>query len=154
MSSYVPVLFFFCLLPWYAVAGQATIFAPELRNWLDGPEPPLVLDVRGRADYLSGTLPGAVNAGRDPKGYLPESGEEPVVVILPADADTALLNAWQRRLFDAGHRAWFLVGGLDAWKEVGGDVVVPEAGYAKPGRIPFVIPRGLCEGNEPAHVFE
>ncbi|MEJ2455119.1 MAG: rhodanese-like domain-containing protein [Candidatus Thiodiazotropha sp.] len=131
-----------------------TIDAQRLAVWLDSPEPPLVLDVRGREAYLAGTLPGAFDAGTDPKGYLPHHGGDPVVLLAEDTLDHARLAAWTARLADVGHRVWLLSGGMAAWVEGGGTVEQPDTTYAQPGRVPFLIPRGLCEGGEPAQVFE
>ncbi len=131
-----------------------TIGAERLLAWLDSADPPLVLDVRGRQAYLAGTLPGAFGAGSDPKGYLPEHSGDPVVLLTPDRLDAGLLAAWTARLADAGHPVWLLTGGMAAWTEAGGSIERPDAAYAQPGRVPFLIPRGLCEGGEPSQVFE
>lgn len=142
------------LLPLFALAESIEISAVKLRVWLDEVNPPLVLDVRGGEAFRVGTVPGAVNAGRDPMGYLPDDSKEPVVLVVSEEADAKLIDAWGRRLSDAAHEVWILRSGLSGWKAAGGSVEVPEVTYAKPGRVPFVIPRGLCEGNDPAQVFE
>lgn len=130
------------------------ITAAALIVWLDGPDPPLILDVRGRRAYFSGTLPGAFDAGSDPLGYLPDHGSDPVVLLTPETVDPALIESWRARLADAGRKVWLLSGGMAAWVDAGGEVEIPETSYAHPGRAPFLIPRGLCERGEPAQVFE
>ncbi len=130
------------------------IDAQHLAVWLDSPEPPLLLDVRGREAYLAGTLPGAFDAGTDPKGYLPDHGGDPVVLLVADTLETEQLAAWTARLADAGHPVWLLTGGMAAWIAGAGAIEKPDAAYAQPGRVPFLIPRGLCEGGEPAQVFE
>ncbi|MEJ2590121.1 MAG: rhodanese-like domain-containing protein [Candidatus Thiodiazotropha sp.] len=134
--------------------ARHAIDARRLAAWLDTPDPPLVLDVRGREAYLAGTLPGAFDAGTDPKGYLPDHSGDPVVLLVPDTLDPGRLARWTARLADAGHPVWLLTGGMAAWVEAGGAVEQPDAAYAQPGRVPFLIPRGLCEGGEPAQVFE
>ncbi len=136
------------------LADPVRISAEKLQAWLDGADPPLVLDVRGKESYQKGTLPGAVNAGRDPLGYLPGNGKEPVVLVVPLAADSRFIEAWRHRLADVGHKVWILDSGFDAWKAVGGTVVIPDVTYTEPGRVPFVIPRGLCERNDPAHIYK
>ena len=131
-----------------------TIDVQHLAVWLDAADPPLVLDVRGREAYLAGTLPGAFDAGSDPKGYLPDHSGDPVVLLAAESLDPARLAAWMARVADAGHPVWLLSGGMAAWVEGGGAVEQPDTSYAHPGRVPFQIPRGLCEGGEPAQVFE
>lgn len=130
------------------------VTAASLIIWLDAPDPPLILDVRGRRAYLSGTLPGAFDAGSDPLGYLPDHGGDPVVLLIPGMFDPARIESWRARLADAGHEVWLLTGGMAAWVAAGGEVETPETSYAHPGRAPFLIPRGLCERGEPAQVFE
>ena len=131
-----------------------SITAASLINWLDAPDPPLILDVRGRHAYLSGTLPGAFDAGSDPLGYLPDHSGDPVVLLASETLDPALIESWRTRLVDAGHAVWLLSGGMSAWVDAGGEIEKPETSYAQPGRAPFLIPRGLCERGEPAQVFE
>ncbi len=139
-----------------AISSQQTgvITAVSLITWLDAPDPPLILDVRGRRAYLSGTLPGAFDAGSDPLGYLPDHSGDPVVLLAPEMCDSAMIESWRTRLADAGHEVWLLSGGMAAWVAAGGEVEIPETSYAQPGRAPFLIPRGLCERGEPAQVFE
>ncbi|AKH20983.1 rhodanese-like domain-containing protein [Sedimenticola thiotaurini] len=133
---------------WETVSAQALI------AWLDTTEPPLVLDVRGRAAYHAGTIPGALNGGLEPKGYLPDGSGGALVLLTPEGADHVLTTAWVTRLVDAGHQVRVLQGGLAAWLAAGGEMETPEFSYTRPGSVPFLIPRGLCEGGEPAHVFE
>lgn len=157
MISPVIIGFLLILLAFPVSAGEPAprnIDAPGLVSWLDAPDPPQVLDVRGRQAYLAGTLPGAFDAGTDPKGYLPDHSGDPVVLLTPDRLDPKQLATWTARLMDAGHPVWLLSGGMSAWAETGGDIELPDASYAKPGRVPFLIPRGLCEGGEPAQVFE
>jgi thiosulfate/3-mercaptopyruvate sulfurtransferase len=134
--------------------GIESISAASLDTWMDAPDPPLILDVRGRQAYQAGTLPGAFNAGRDPLGYLPDHSGDPVVLLVPETFDPILMESWRARLVDTGHRVWLLSGGMAAWVDAGGEVEIPETSYAQPGRAPFLIPKGLCERGEPAQVFE
>jgi 3-mercaptopyruvate sulfurtransferase SseA len=77
-----------------------------------------------------------------------------VVLLVGEKADSSTLAAWTKRLADAGHPVWVLAGGLAAWRAAGGSVEIPDTHYSQPGRTPFLIPKGLCEGNAPAQVFE
>ena len=139
--------------------GAGPVWSQEL-HWLspqalaerlDRREPPLLLDIRGRAAYLDGSLAGAIDAGRDPAGFLPD-GRGGEVVLLPGGEQD--LGAWYRRLADYGHRVYLLSGGIEEWRAAGLPVERPEVSFTRPGTVPFVIPRGLCELNEPAEVFE
>lgn len=128
--------------------------AERLLVWLYASDSPWVLDVRGHGAYRAGSLPGALDAGADPRGYLPDHGADPVVLLAGENADSSTLAAWTKRLADAGHPVWVLAGGLAAWRAAGGNVEIPDTHYSQPGRTPFLIPKGLCEGNAPAQVFE
>jgi len=135
-----------------AWGGELLSIGPEaLAKWLDEPEPPIVLDVRGRAAYLQGTVAGALDAGTDPAGFLPDSRGGDAVLIL---AEGARLESWRARLTHHGYRVHVLAGGMPAWSVAGFSVERPEQGFVRPGTVPFVIPRGICELNEPAQVFE
>jgi len=131
-----------------------TVTAGQLLAWMDSPEPPLVLDVRGRADYHARTIVGALNGGVDPMGYLPDGEGGKVVLLLPDNAADTVIAAWVSRLENAGHQVSVLQRGLVGWIEAGGNTETPEFSYTRPGSVPFLIPRGLCEGGEPAHIFE
>lgn len=149
------------LLAFFPILGQAdglarwpVVSASELQLWMDSVDPPLILDVRGRAHYHERTIAGAFNGGIDPKGYLSDGGGGRLVLLIQPAADDEIIGAWVTRLVNAGHAVWILQGGLAAWIEVGGATETPESSYTKPGSVPFLIPRGLCEGGVPAHVFE
>lgn len=140
--------------PGDVVGKHQKVSAKMLAAWLDSTNPPLVLDVRGRTSYRSGTVPSAIDGGIDPKGFLPGGSQDVIVLILDEGTDAALIDAWFNRLVDAGHKVWILEKGLDGWIKAGGEVVEPTVTYTKPGTVPFVIPKGLCDGSEPAQVFE
>jgi rhodanese-related sulfurtransferase len=135
-------------------ARWPTVSAQQLRAWLDAIDPPLILDVRGRADYRAGTLAGALDGGVDPRGYLADGNGGRLVLVLSEDADERVIDAWFARLANAGHQVWILEGGLAGWIEAGGTTEVPEFSYTRPGSVPFLIPKGLCEAGEPSQVFD
>jgi len=130
------------------------ITAESLLTWMDTTNPPLVLDVRGRSAYRAGTLLGAFNAGIDPLGYLPDDTKDAVVMIIPVDAGPVFVDAWFKRLTNAGHEVWVLEKGLAAWVKAGGKIEKSEVSYIRPGSVPFVIPKGMCEGGEPSVIFK
>lgn len=115
---------------------------------------PLVLDVRGREAHREGTVPGAVHVGTNPAGFLPPASDMPVVLVLSEPYDPAYLQAWARRLEDAGLSVRWLEGGLPAWRAAGFSLAKPEHAYRKPGTVPFIVPRGLCEMEAPAQEFK
>lgn len=121
---------------------------------LVSPAPPLILDARGRDQYALGTVPGAINAGREPKGFLPSTGSGPLVLILKKGATSYLKRSWSERLSPYGYKISILNGGFEAWQAAGLPVEIPASGHIKPGSTPFIIPRGLCEINSPAQVRE
>lgn len=121
---------------------------------MEASTPPLVLDVRGRSVYRTATVAGATDAGIDPLGYLPDDSKDPVVLIIPVDADNEFIGAWYKRLANAGHEVWILEGGLAAWVVAGGQIENHDTTYTLPGSVPFIVPKGLCEGGKPAQIFE
>ena len=121
---------------------------------LVSPAPPLILDARGREQYAVGTVPGAINAGYDPKGFLPSAGSGQLVLILKKGATSYIKLSWSERLSSYGYKIRILSGGFEAWQAAGLPVEIPASGYVKPGSTPFIIPRGLCETNPPAQVRE
>ncbi len=142
-------------MPALVVAATWTMIdAPELQRWLRQIDPPLLLDIRGGEVYSAGTMPEALNTGKDPKGFLADGRGGRVVLITSQPIDDGLLSAWVKRLKDARHEVFVLKGGMPAWEESGGAVIIPQQIYVKPGTVPFVIPKGLCEGDEPAQEYE
>ena len=142
----------------FAVAASAgpgwePISAQELNRRLHSPLPPLLLDIRGREAYLAGTLPQALNAGTDPAGFLPDGRGGDLVLITGQPPERARLAPWIRRLVDAHHRVFLLQGGVPAWRAAGLPLIASEQTYVRPGTVPFIIPRGLCEGDEPAQEY-
>ncbi|MEA3276016.1 MAG: rhodanese-like domain-containing protein [Pseudomonadota bacterium] len=127
------------------------IAATELAEWLDRADAPLILDVRGRGAYREGTIADALDAGQDPAGFLPDSRGGDVVLVLPEGASA---KSWRARLADYGYRVQVLAGGMPGWRAAGLPEERPEVSYTRPGTVPFVIPKGLCELNEPSHTFD
>jgi len=153
-------LFVLLLLAVFLLLGSGDLSARwpgvspgQLQAWLDTADPPLILDVRGRAAYRAGTLAGALDGGVEPSGFLPDGGGG-LVLLLPEGASEQLVEAWFARLTDAGHQVWILEGGIAGWVEAGGSVEIPQSTYTRPGSVPFLIPRGLCEGGSPSQVFD
>ena len=153
-------LFVLLLLAVFLLLGSGDLSAcwpgvspGQLQAWLDTADPPLILDVRGRAAYRAGTLAGALDGGVEPSGFLPDGGGG-LVLLLPEGASEQLVEVWFARLTDAGHQVWILEGGIAGWVEAGGSVEIPQSTYTRPGSVPFLIPRGLCEGGSPSQVFD
>ncbi len=134
--------------------GYGVVQAPELARWLGTAEDRLlVVDVRERAAYRTGTIPGALYAGSDPAGFLPDGRGGAVVLLISHPPDSQRLGDWVRRFGNAGHRVHVLEGGLPAWGRAGYTVETPQEYLARPGNVPFVIPRGICENKPPIQAF-
>ncbi len=132
----------------------ASVSASELaRRLQQGADAPLVLDVRGDEAVRDGTIPDALNVGTNPEGFLPPATNQLIVLLVSQPVDPALVRAWAGRLQAAGHPVSVLEGGLPAWRAAGLTVAPREQSYVRPGTVPFVVPRGLCEMNEPAQEF-
>jgi len=116
--------------------------------------PPLVLDVRGRGVAAEGTIAGAVNAGTDPSGFLPDGQDRQAFLLTPWPPAPELLTTWRQRLEAFGYAVSVVDGGFAAWRQAGLPVDIGRGRLIKPGSVPFTVPRGLCEANTPAQVFE
>ncbi len=145
------ILLFILSIPAARGEEPEAISAAALARWLDRSDAPLILDVRGRAAYREGTIMTALDVGQDPAGFLPDGRGGDVVLLL---SDGASVDSWRARLVDYGYRVRVLAGGLPAWRAAGLPEERPEVSYTRPGTVPFVIPKGLCELNEPSHSFD
>lgn len=142
------VLVVFPILLVFAYADEIGVIpAVDLARRMSEPVPPLILDLRDADAYSAGTIPGALRGGFDPEGFLPDGRGGIAVLIEPGDASRQA--AWARRLRGAGYTVLVVAGGFSAWRAAGLPAETP-GGFAVPGRTPFIIPRGLCEQNEPA----
>ena len=152
-SAWIGALILSSALSICATQGEepTEVTAAALARWLDQPDAPLILDVRGRVAYREGTIAAAMDVGQDPAGFLPDSRGGDVVLVLP---DGAAVAPWCARLADYGYRVRILAGGMPAWRAAGLPEEKPEVSYTRPGTVPFVIPKGLCELNEPSHTFD
>ncbi len=138
----------------YAQSNWQYVSADTLRNWIRDGKDLEIIDVRGKSEFQSGTIDGAINAGVDPKGYLSDNHSDPIILIAPYPFDSSVIQQWITRLQKHADQVSVLTGGIDAWIAQGGTLVEPESYYTRPGTVPFLIPKGLCEDGEPAQVFE
>ena len=97
------------------------ITAPELQQWLQGEQPPLLVDVREHQEIALAAFPGEVI-------HLPLSesqtwidglsqrlaADQPVVVICHAGVRSHHFGLWLLEQ-NWGHEVWNLEGGIDAW---------------------------------------
>ena len=135
-----------------AAWGQTlpTLSPQVLAGQLAGPTPPRVLDTRGRAAYLEGSLAAAQDVGSNPEGFLPDSRGGEAVLILEPGIDPA---PWLARLSGFGYQIHVLDGGMAAWRAAGLPVESPESSFVRPGSVPFIVPRGQCEMGTASESF-
>jgi len=138
----------------HAENGRQYISVPELQEWIRQGKDLELIDVRGKQQYQSGTIAGAVNAGNDPKGYLPAVHSDPIILITTDDINSNQLDRWVMRLQNVKDQIWILSGGINAWIAQGEPLEKPDEYYTRPGSVPFIIPKGLCEQGEPAQVYD
>jgi rhodanese-related sulfurtransferase len=133
-----------------AGAVDATTLAARIA----GRDPlPLILDVRAPAEYLEGTVPGAVHVGPDPMDVSAMTMADEAVLLASEPPEPSIIEAWKMHLAAAGITTSVLAGGLPAWRAAGFAVEIPEPRYAVPGETQFQIPRGLCEPLDPVQQF-
>ena len=104
----------------YLANGAKTIFAADVKRKMDAGEQVFIMDVRARADFLKGHIPGAVNiefanaARPENLVLLPTDGTQIVVVCYSSHNGnqlTALLNV-------LGYDAWTMRFGMMGWRGV------------------------------------
>lgn len=114
-----------------------------------------VIDIRPKSNYLAGTVPGAISVPADPAGFIADGRGGPVLMVAGADTSPTRLADWRRRLGTFGFSPIHQIeGGFETWVAAGGPIEKPADVYVKPGTFPFIIPRGICELNTPALVYE
>ena len=114
----------------------------------------IVLDLRGRRAYLTGTVPGAIDPGNSPEEFRLDARGGIVVLVTEKGAMDKNAEKWVKALCRSNIDVRVLKGGVAGWLAAGLKLEKPEDRFIRPGTVPFVIPRGLCEMNEPAQVFE
>jgi hypothetical protein len=109
----------------------------------------LFVELRGDAAVAAATVEGAMR----PDEIQPNEISAQCITVFIADAETGAetLAAAAKRFRAAGCELRRLAGDAEAWR-VGG--LARPKGQRRPGEVPFVVPRGLCEGEQPAQVFE
>lgn len=138
-----------------AAQNESLSVADLIRLVTDDPGGVYVIDVRPKQVYLSGTVPGAVSAPADPAGFFADGRGGPVLLVTGPDMPSGHLQKWRDRLTGFGFAPIHHIdGGFPVWVKRGGAVEKPTDVFVKPGTTPFIIPRGICELNAPAQVFE
>jgi thiosulfate/3-mercaptopyruvate sulfurtransferase len=116
----------------------------------------LIMDTRSREDFFAGTVPGAINAEalQDIVAGIHTDSRGAYVVVVTEDGglEGAAL-VWVGQLCDRGIETWVLQGGVSGWLAAGFGLEKPEDRHIVPGTVPFIIPRGLCEMNNPVQEF-
>lgn len=134
--------------------GPPHLSAEAVAAALASPIPPLILDVRGRAEAAVAKVAGAINAGTEPDGFRPDGTGDRVILVTSWPPAPVMIDGWRQRLESFGYSVSVLDGGFAAWRAA--KLPVDEGGgrLIRPGSVPFTIPRGLCESNTPAQVFQ
>lgn len=119
----IPILIFIgvFVLSSQGLKSGPEISAQETANLMKGEPRPVLIDVRDRADYDQGHLPGALSV---PSAEFKERLEglklpkvDPVVIY---GADDARARAATRHLYESGYQgALTLKGGIAAWRAAG-----------------------------------
>lgn len=105
------------------------ISAQETANLLKGEPRPVLIDVRDRADYDQGHVPGAVSVPsaefKDRLESLKLPKVDPVVIY---GADDARAREATKHMYESGYQgALTLKGGIAAWRSAGQAVAKPQA---------------------------
>jgi len=103
---------------------MARVSVDELRELLDGAQPPIVLDVRSTIAQADGRIPGALSVQMDaplaPVADLPRNTEIIVYCSCPNEISAAKIA---KALMMSGYsRVRPLAGGIDAWRDAGFEV--------------------------------
>ena len=109
--------------------GGPEISAPETAALMKGEPRPVLIDVRDRADYDQGHLPGALSVPsaefKDRLESLKLPKLDPVVIY---GADDARAREATKHLYESGYQgALTLKGGIAAWRAAGQAVAKPQA---------------------------
>ena len=132
----VPILIFIAVFVWsmQGLKGGPEVSTNEAVALMKGNPRPVVVDVRARADYDQGHLPGALSVPFAEFKARLESLKLPKFdpVILYSSDDTQARDA-TRILYESGYQgALTLKGGLDAWRAAGQVVVKPQSSPPPP----------------------
>ena len=118
-----------------------------------GADPRLILiDLRDQAAITAAMIEGAMR----PSDIGPDEIADQCITVLVADPNTAVetITAAAARFQASGCEVRLLAGDADAWWAAGLAAPARPRGQRRPGEVPFIVPRGLCDGKEPAQVFD
>lgn len=109
------------------LTGGPEITVAELASLMKGDPRPMLIDVRERAQYEQGHLPGAISVPFDEFKTRVESLKLPKddVVVLYGDDDTRAREATQHVYQSGYHGGLTLKGGYAAWQSAGQAVIKP-----------------------------
>lgn len=140
--------------PAAGAVGAEAISPEHLARLQASPDhPPIVIDLRPEADFMAGTVAGALHGEPDPVAFAPSGDVRDMVLIPPADENPATIAVWIARLGELGLRVLLLEGGPQDWRDAGVAMQLPGPVYTDPGAVPFVIPRGICEHLPPVQEY-
>lgn len=128
-----------------------SISVPALRELLDGPEPPVVIDVRRPQAFAERpeTIPGAIRRLPDSVdawvGDLPEGCQVVAYCVRGHEVSQGVVA----RLAERGVRASFLEGGIEQWRAAGEPLRAPtDAPSAVRASSPTAAEGPAVEGGE------
>lgn len=112
----------------------------------------LIIELRGEDAAHATMIDGAMR----PADIRDDEIPNPCLAVLVTGSDTevAVIAATAARFRAAGCAPRRLAGDADAWLAAGLTAPARPKGQRRPGEVPFIIPRGLCDRKEPAQVFE
>lgn len=120
-----------------SAAAQEWLTPEQAAAWLATAKHVHIVDVRDKEAYMAGTLKGAVHLSlAELRAMKPEPEARLLLIVGDVDPDA----------LPTGYAGLYLLAGTPAeWHRAGLHVV-----RIKVSKPAFVIPRGLCEMNEPA----
>lgn len=119
----IPILVLFGIIVFSSqgLKGGPEVSVKDAVNLLKGDPRPVVVDVRERAEYDAGHIPGAISAPfAEFKSRLEALKLPKLDAVVLYAADDAHAREATRHLYESGYQgALTLKGGIDAWREAG-----------------------------------
>lgn len=108
--------------------GGPEVSVKDAIGLMKGTPRPVIVDVRERADYEKGHLPGAISLpAKEFKAQVESLKLPKIEPVILYDADDARARDATRVLYESGYQgALTLKGGIEAWRAAGQVVTMPE----------------------------